>query len=98
MSLNITAFSLRTLRNGALPLTPLLDATAGATVVALGAQSGPIPGPCLIRLIADEDQRISASKTAGYVAPAATGIKLKAGIAQDYELPAGVWYINAVAG
>lgn len=98
MSLNLTAFSLRTLRNGALPLTPLLDNNAGATVVALGQQSPAITGPCLIRLIADEDQRISATKAAGYVAPAATGIKLKAGIVQDYELPAGVWYINAVAG
>ena len=98
MPLNITAFSIRQLRYGAIPPAPLLDTNAAPQVVALGAASTVINGPCLIRLIADEDQRISASKQASYVAPSATGVKLKAGVAQDFELATGAWYINAVAG
>ena len=43
-------------------------------------------------------RRISLTRAAVYAAPAASGIKLKAGIDRPHTLAAGTYYINAVAG
>lgn len=100
MGLNITVLAGAQLRNGATPRLPVLDDGVTAQVVTLGLAgvSTAIAGPCVVSLVPDEDQRIAASKSAVYAAPPATGIKLKAGVERQFELPRGTWYINAAAG
>lgn len=98
MALNITVHDPLSLANGAMPQAPRLNDSTAAQVVALGAQSTVITGPALLCLLPDEDQRVSAARAAGYVAPASTGIKLKAGVERWVTIAAGGWYINAVAG
>lgn len=99
MPLNITVHNPLQLRNGVMPQAPLLDLNVVAQVVALGAQSTPvINGPCLVCLIADEDQRITPVTSGVYAAPSAAGIKLKAGVERYFELPKGTWFFNVAAG
>ena len=97
--LNITVHSALTSSQGISAQAPTFDGNTTAQVVALGAASTPISGPALLCVIADEDQRIGISATAGYTAPAASGVKLKAGVERYLSLSAsGPWYVSAVAG
>jgi len=97
MSLNITLHNPLRLQNGSMPQAASIG-NATAQVVALGQQSTLLAKGALLCLIGDEDQRISFSTSSGYVAPAADGIKLKAGVERWYTLDTAAGYINCVAG
>ena len=98
MPLNITFHSPLLAPQGVAAQAPLLDTFTTAQIVALGAQSTIINGPAMLCLVADEDQRISAQIAPGYSAPAASGMKLKAGVERYVTVGIGPWYINCVAG
>ena len=98
MSLNITSYSPMLSPQGVTAQAPSLDGNTVAQVVALGAQSTAISGPALLCLISDEDQRVSLQLVAGYSAPSAAGIKLKAGVERYVIVGGGTNYISCVAG
>jgi hypothetical protein len=98
MPLNITVHDPLRPVHGAMPQAPGLTAATAAQIVALGAASAGIAGPALVCLIPDEDCRIAASRTGGYVAPAAAGIKLKMGSERFFTLADGTWYVSVIAG
>lgn len=98
MALDITVHDLIASRGGAISPAAKLSVGMAAQTVALGAQSTVINGPATLCLIAGEGQRIALTKTPGYAAPSASGIKLLAGVERWYDIGAGAFYINAVAG
>ena len=98
MPLNITVHSSLASPQGVSAQAPSLDGNTTAQVVALGAQSTLLNGPALLCLVADEDQRVSIQTTAGYAAPQASGVKLKAGVERYYTIGSGASYINCQAG
>jgi hypothetical protein len=93
MALNITVFD--QLRG--VTQAPVLNADLQGRLVDMGSASTAIAGPCVVRLLPDEDCRIAVRKTSGYQAPAATAMKLSAGAADYFELAAGSWYLSAAA-
>lgn len=104
MALNLTVHDPLRLQNGAMPQTVAIDEATGAAspsgqIVALGAQSAAFAGPCVLRLIPDENQRVQLSRTAGYAAPAASGIRLMANTLDFLEVrKSGTFYLNVAAG
>ena len=99
MPLNIRVHASLPVSQGVANQAPTLDnTTTFAQVVALGAVSASISGPCVVCLNPDEDQRIGAAPTGGYNAPSASGVKLRASVDHYFALPLGPWYISCVAG
>ena len=99
MPLNIRVHApLSTVQGVALQAPTLDNISTFSQVVALGAASSLLNGPCIICLNPDEDQRIAALPTPAYVAPLASGVKLRLGQNSYFALPSGPWYISCVAG
>lgn len=99
MPLNITVHALVAPQYGSIPPAADIDENAAAQVVALGAISTAITGPCTLCLIADEGERISVSRSNVFAAPAASGIKLLPNVERWYNIKrTGPFYINAIAG
>ncbi len=95
MALNISVFDGLKLRQGAMPPAPSLPEISSKNV-ASGAQSLVIPAGALVCVNAGEDARISWQATAGYNAPAADALLLKAGAERWFEMPKG-GYLNYLA-
>lgn len=98
MPLNITVHSSLASPQGVSAQAPSLDGNTTAQVVALGAQSTLLNGPAMLILIGDEDQRVSVQTTAGYIAPLASGVKIKAGVERYVTIGSGPSYISCMAG
>lgn len=97
MSLNISVFNGLALRNGAMEAAPMLP-DASSSVVATGAISAALPAGALIRVLADEDGRITWQASGTYTAPAVDALRLKAGAEQYFTLPKAGGKINYLAG
>jgi hypothetical protein len=83
-----------------LPELPVRDGTGDfrGERLALDTASAAIRGPCELRLDADEDVTIDVRDDAGDLAPGASPLVLRAGVAAWFSLPAGeAWYISASA-
>ena len=69
-----------------------------SNVVALGADSGAIAGPCLLIVTADERARFTLQRgSAPGADPSATGHLLVADAPYGFELGEGSWYIRGAA-
>lgn len=95
MALDLSIHDLPTIRNGSQTPAARLPAVATPTV-ALDTPSAGIAGPCLVRMMAGEDARFDIRADADDL-DAAGGILIKAGVDYFWELPPGVWFIEATA-
>ena len=101
MALNVSVFPRMQLRHGQFPVVlPLAGPIASFAVEAGGAASPAIAAGSVIRLIADEDQRLAWSTDAELAPPPADGMKLVADVEYRFELPEGAnpYYLRVIAG
>lgn len=99
MALNVSIHTALAAPQGVALQAPVFDVGTLAIVVALNNASAAIVGPCLVCLVADEDERIDFNLTATFVNPTSTGVKLKAGVERYYNIVTpGPWYISCITG
>lgn len=100
MALNYSVHDPSAMGNSAtqsLPAPFLHRRVAGGQRLAHGGTSAVITGPCELYLVADEDCWIDVAKEGEALNPAASSMKIPAGVPMWFSLRNGTWQIETVA-
>lgn len=97
MALDYSLHTVLAATAGRSPSLPSLPPIGGQKSLALNTNSDAITGPVEICLTPEEKVRLDVKAASADLSPVASPLVIPAGVTSWFHLPAGSWYLKAVA-